>query len=647
MRRIGWAAGAAVTVSWAIGAPPVAATPQQGLVTVPAETGQLLLGADASSRLGTRLSGTGDNDGDGRPDLLTGVYGSFTGGAGLVLRGGLGGTLALSGPSLLPAAGYAITGATFQEAPVGWSSGSVGDVNADGRPDIAFSRAYGNGIRVVYGRPGPRPTVAFSGPIAPQDGFDITGVYGESLTAAGDVNADGVGDLAIGTPGQLGYPDGSGGLTPDPPLMNPTASLIDGPGGEALVVFGRAGQRSTLDAGPKAPASDVLRIGKGPLSATAAGDVTVSPAGDVNGDKVADVLVGAPGVDAGRGRAYVLYGGAALPAFIELSDDLPLSRGFAMVPPPGVKGLGTALADVGDVNGDGLADVTVTAPDAGSGLAWTVFGRPLGAAVPLSVDGFALGQVFVAPPTAGSPTSTASAGARFGVAADGVGDVNGDRRPDLVFGAPGTSAKKAGAAYVVYSPAAAGKTALPATAALPPSVGFAIRVSAADAATMGAGLGKAVAGLGDGRIAIGAPDGGGGSSGVVHVVSGRAPAKLRGLLNLTAKLTATTVRTGRTLPLVVGTSEAAETRVTLYRVGKQVCADEPVPGFARSVCRPSLQRVAAGRLGGSAADGSRTLSLPARANGKALAAGSYLAAVRAVAGAKRSVLRPVAFTITK
>jgi hypothetical protein len=166
-----------------------------------------------------------------------------------------------------------------------------------------------------------------------------------------------------------------------------------------LLVFGLV-----LTASPALAASIQTLIAP---TGAAAGDVfglSVSSAGDVNGDGYADVIVGAPGNDTAgtdAGRAYVFYGGPGADA----AADLTLTgAGAGDV-------FGFSVSSAGDVNGDGYADVIVGAlgSEPGGGRAYVYFGGPGADAV---ADLTLMGA-------AGSFDG-------FGWSVSSAGDVNGD-----------------------------------------------------------------------------------------------------------------------------------------------------------------------------------------------------------------------------
>jgi hypothetical protein len=249
--------------------------------------------------------------------------------------------------------------------------------------------------------------------------------------ATGDFNHDGEPDLLVGAP----QADG------------PKGARVDA--GEAYVFFGPLnGRRQAKDA-------DVVIYGA--LPGDSLGFAVL--AGDLNGDKTDDVIVGAPGVTAGfdprsdQGRVYVFYGGSDFEKVheLDLASDV---YDFTLTGAEGFSRAGNALA-MGDVNGDGKADLIVGAPFAGRkpgtppggerttiGEVYVVFGgKQLSGE--LNVAASAPGLVLAGPEALG----------QFGSAV-AAGDVNGDGIDDVIVSAHRSGASlgraEAGAVYVFF-----------------------------------------------------------------------------------------------------------------------------------------------------------------------------------------------------
>jgi len=349
---------------------------------------------------------------------------------------------------------FAAGGAATPEGvtpPGGAMWGVVPDFNGDGYDDAAVgmpSRAApGPGVAVYAGGPS-GPAASAAATLAPPS---AAAGFGVSAAPAGDLNGDGYCDLAVGAPGAASgqgrvfvFLGGPSGLGPAP------GAVITGP--EAGADFG----------------------------------AVVAAAGDVNGDGLGDLLIGAPGAGL-AGRAYVHLGS---PRGVSASPSVELSAGEG-----GMPRFGAAAAGVGDLDGDGYGEVVVGA-DARAGLAGAVLlfvGGPMGPGA--------------------SPTLllTRPEGGRFGAAVAGVGDTDADGLPDFAAGAP---EQDGGRGAVVVFHGAAG---LRLRAAPLPGV----------AAGAGAGFGAVLAaagdvdGDGDDELLVGAPRRSSGA-GAVYVFAGAA-----------------------------------------------------------------------------------------------------------------------------
>jgi hypothetical protein len=178
------------------------------------------------------------------------------------------------------------------------------------------------------------------------NGFVLNGIdggdsSGTSVSGAGDVNGDGIDDLIIGAV----YADPNGSYS-----------------GESYVVFGSSsGFSSALELSSLNGSNGFVLNG---IDADDYSGNSVSGAGDVNGDGIDDLIIGAstadPNVD-DEGESYVVFGSSTgFGASIELSS-LNGSNGFVLNGIDANDLSGNSVSGAGDVNGDGIDDLIIGA----------------------------------------------------------------------------------------------------------------------------------------------------------------------------------------------------------------------------------------------------------------------------------------------
>ncbi|MHC5351445.1 Ig-like domain-containing protein [Metapseudomonas furukawaii] len=357
---------------------------------------------------GIHARGAGDFNGDGYDDIIIGSH--FEDGAHIIYGRGDGPeSIQLQStydPKISTGATRIGWGSAWSAADIAWS-----DVNADGYADAIVSDSDQNKVYIIYGGKDAQamhggrnidmegnilkykhaselPTGSYS--VINENKLDSHTSFGDHLNSVGDVNGDGLDDFVV---------------------TYPIANSAEGKtyAGSAFLLFGQQGgfdKTWTIDnyaqRGIRLSGTEYGELlGDVILDYTAEGHGghrygtmnTVSTLGDINGDGVADFIIGSPDwgdadTDGNApGRAYVVFGKKGE---VQNWSDINLGElngrdGFILQ----AKGMGNAQLGNGvmggfDFNGDGIDDFLVGAPNAtldgkgNAGASYLVFGQKNG-----------------------------------------------------------------------------------------------------------------------------------------------------------------------------------------------------------------------------------------------------------------------------
>ncbi|CAN5579083.1 hypothetical protein BH10BAC5_BH10BAC5_20270 [soil metagenome] len=341
-----------------------------------------VLNGESNSSFGISVSSAGDVNGDGYSDIIVGAYtySSSTGRAYIYL-----GTS--SGINTTPAA--TLTGEAANNY-FGISVSGAGDVNGDGFSDVIVgANGYSTSTGRAYLYHG-NSTGINTTPATILTGAAVSNYFGYSVSNAGDMNNDGYSDIIVGA---YGYSSSTG---------------------RAYIYIGTSsGLNST-------PAATITGEG---ISNNFG--ISVSGAGDVNGDDYSDIIVGASGYSSSTGRAYLYLG---TPYTVNTTPTITLTGEAAN------NNFGVSVSDAGDINKDGYSDIIVGANGFSNSTGKTyLYLGILSGINSVTAATFTGGAVFD----------------NFGYSISGAGDVNGDGYSDIIVGASGYSSNT-GRAYIYF-----------------------------------------------------------------------------------------------------------------------------------------------------------------------------------------------------
>jgi len=391
------------------------------------------LGAAPGDLLGSAVAGAGDANGDGVPDFLVSApkadFGGISDCGTVSLISGLDGSILQRWHGDATASGF------------GSALAGIGDINGDGFDDCAIGAPEAGGGGKVLALSGIDGSLIFTWDGQPNSSFGI------SISSAGDYDVDGFPDVIVGAP-------------------------WDQDGGAAYVYSGRDGANLTAVHGWQF-AYTISGFGQ-----------SVSSAGDVNGDAISDLIVGARDeIDdvSGGGKAFVFSGvtghilhrfkwnqyGSSFGASVDGSIDVTLDQCSELIigdpsrnqvfvysgrtgeilhrfirNESSHRRFGFVAKGIADATGDGIADWLIGWPKNGyeTGVGWA---RDAGSIEVVSgVDGSTFWRV-----------DGGFEGMNFGSSIEEVGDLNGDGISEIIVGAPlhdsPNGAVDAGGAYVI------------------------------------------------------------------------------------------------------------------------------------------------------------------------------------------------------
>lgn len=359
-----------------------------------------ITGEEAFNAAGRGVASAGDMDGDGVPDLIVGAVGTDR------------------DPNFEDFAGsvYLLSGASLPQA-------DAADGVADGRIELSVARTQRGSWKLIGEAGG--------------DGA------GRAATSVGDVDGDGRSDLAVGADGQDAGGENAGAAYLVASSGVSGADADDGRTDGVVALGNVAAQHGSYKLVGE---SDYDRAG-----------ASLSAAGDIDGDGVADFLIGAIGpdpddeVDLRPGAVYVVSGASLAAAdrddgqadgVVGLANLAMRNGSWKLVGEQDYDQAGTSVA-ADDIDGDGLPELVVGAPGYSeesencTGAVYVVSTKALPSAdmADGSTDGVvSLGRIAAEPGSWKLVCSEDAEDQRVGLSVASAGDIDGDGLADLVIG---------------------------------------------------------------------------------------------------------------------------------------------------------------------------------------------------------------------
>ncbi len=401
-------------------------TPQKISSTEGGFTGTLLSG----DMFGSSVAALGDLDGDGVTDMVVGAErdndGSVNSSRGAVWILFMNSDGTVKGDQKISQTAGGFTGKLDSSDNFGTSVATLGDLNGDGIPDLAVGapndddtifRGLNKGaVWILFLNAD--GTVKEHQKISDNSGgfsrtLDGDDFFGGSVTTLGDLDGDGVTDLAVGATGD---DDGTSNAGAVWVLLLNTDGTVKGH------------QKITVGNGGFA----------GSLSGSGLFGKSVTTLGDLDGDGVVDFAVGAEGDDEGgrdKGAVWILF--MNTDGTVKGQQKISDTSGNFSGALSSFDGLGSSLATLEDLNGDGIIDLAVGARNA----VWILF---------MNKDGTVKGKQKISVTDEGF-NGMLSASVFFGRSLAVLGDLNGDGFINLAVGATGDDdgASNAGAVWLL------------------------------------------------------------------------------------------------------------------------------------------------------------------------------------------------------